>query len=76
MLVTVGFVAGKGDFVAIGAGTLTDWGLGHLVGAALLGAIGVVVGSLVRSQLAAMIGISCSRVPIGASSFGPGRDVG
>jgi hypothetical protein len=55
--ITLGFVAGKGDSVAIGAGTLTDWGLGHLVGAALLGAIGVAVGSLVRSQLAAMIGI-------------------
>jgi ABC-2 type transport system permease protein len=99
--ITLGFVAGKGDSVAIGAGTLTDWGLGHLVGAALLGAIGVAVGSLVRSQLAAMIGIfawmviaesligglfNASRpylpytaatalggVPIGTSSFGPGR---
>ena len=99
--ITLGFVAGKGDSVAIGAGTLTDWSLGHLVGAALLGAIGVAVGSLVRSQLAAMIGIfawmviaesligglfNASRpylpytaatalggVPIGTSSFGPGR---
>jgi ABC-2 type transport system permease protein len=99
--ITLGFVAGKGDSVAIGAGTLADWGLGHLVGAALLTVIGVAVGSLVRSQLAAMIGIfawmvivesligglfnaarpylpytaatALGGVPIGTSSFGPGR---
>jgi hypothetical protein len=74
----------------------------HLVCAVLLGSIGVAAGSLVRSQLAAMIGIfarmviaesligglfNASRpylpytaatalggVPIGTSSFGPGRE--
>ena len=99
--ITLGFVAGKGDSVAIGAATLAGWGAGHLIGAALLGAIGVAVGSLVRSQLAAMIGIfawmviiesligglfnaarpylpytaatALGGVPIGTSSFGPGR---
>jgi ABC-type transport system involved in multi-copper enzyme maturation permease subunit len=55
--VTLGFVAAKGYPVAIGAGTLAGWGLGHVAGAALLGVIGVAVGSLIRSQLAAMIGI-------------------
>ena len=56
---TVGliFVGAHGYHLAIGAGTLADWGLGHLVGAALLGVIGVVVGSLIRSQLAAVIGV-------------------
>jgi ABC-2 type transport system permease protein len=101
LAVTAGFVAAKGDHFAIGAGTLTDWGFGHLVGAALLGAIGVAAGSLVRSQLAAMIGVfawtviieslvgglfngtrpylpytaatALGGVPLGTSSFGPGR---
>jgi ABC-2 type transport system permease protein len=99
--VTLGFVAAKGDQVAIGAGTLAGWGAGHLVGAALLAATGVAVGALVRSQLAAMIGIfawmviieslvgglfnaarpylpytaatALGGVPVGTSSFGPGR---
>jgi ABC-2 type transport system permease protein len=55
--VTLGFVTAKGDHVAIGAATLANWGAGHLAGAALLGAVGVAVGALVRSQLGAMIGI-------------------
>jgi ABC-type transport system involved in multi-copper enzyme maturation permease subunit len=99
--ITLGFVAGKGYHLAIGAATLTSWGFGHILGAALLGAIGVAVGSLVRSQLAAMIGIfawmviieslvgglfnsvrpylpytaatALGGVPLGTSSFGPGR---
>jgi ABC-2 type transport system permease protein len=99
--VTLGFVEAKGYHLAIGAGTLAGWGAGHLVGAALLGAIGVAAGSLVRSQLAAMIGIfawmvivesvlgglfnaarpylpytaatALGGVPLGTSSFGPGR---
>jgi len=57
LAVTAGFVTGKGYHLAIGAATLTDWGFGHVAGAALLGAIGVAAGALVRSQLAAMIGI-------------------
>lgn len=51
------FTAGHGYRLVIGAGTLTDWGLGHLAGGALLGALGVVVGSLVRSQIAGVIGV-------------------
>lgn len=51
------FTAGHGYGLVVGAGTLTDWGLGHLVGGALLGAIGVAVGSLVRSQIAGVIGV-------------------
>ena len=57
LAVGLSFVAAHGYHLAIGAGTLTDWGLGHLVGAALLGVIGVVVGSLVRSQFATVIGV-------------------
>jgi hypothetical protein len=55
---TVGlsFVAAKGYPVAIGASTFADWGAGHLLGGALLAAIGVAVGSLIRSQLAVVIG--------------------
>ena len=51
------FTAGDKDRLIIGAGTLTDWGIGHLVAAALLAVLGVVVGSLVRSQVAAVIGV-------------------
>jgi ABC-type transport system involved in multi-copper enzyme maturation permease subunit len=57
LAVTLGFAAANGGHLAIGAATLADWGLGHVAGAALLGAIGVAAGSLVRSQLAAVIGI-------------------
>lgn len=54
--VGLGFVAAKGYPVAVGGGTFFDWGAGHLAGGALLGALGVVVGALVRSQLAGVIG--------------------
>ena len=57
LAVGLSFVAGHGYRLAVGAGTLTGWGLGHLVGAALLGAIGVAAGSLVRSQFATVIGV-------------------
>jgi ABC-2 type transport system permease protein len=57
LTVGLSFVAARGYHLAIGAGTLTDWGFGHLVGAALLGVIGVVIGSLVRSQIATIIGV-------------------
>jgi hypothetical protein len=55
---TVGlsFTAAKGYPVSIGAITFLNWGAGHLVGGALLGVIGVAVGSLIRSQLAVVIG--------------------
>jgi ABC-2 type transport system permease protein len=57
LAVGLSFVAAHGYHLAVGAGTLTDWGLGHLVGAALLGVVGVVLGSLVRSQFATVIGV-------------------
>jgi ABC-2 type transport system permease protein len=57
LVVGLSFTGAHGYRLVIGAGTLADWGIGHMVGAALLGAIGVVVGSLVRSQLAAIIGV-------------------
>jgi ABC-2 type transport system permease protein len=50
------FVAAKGYPVTIGGGTFFDWGAGHLAGGALLGVLGVVVGSLIRSQIAGVIG--------------------
>ncbi len=51
------FAAGHGYPIAIGAVTLFRFGIGHVAGGALLGAIGVAVGSLIRSQLAAIIGV-------------------
>lgn len=57
LVIGLSFTAGHGYRLLIGAGTLTDWGFGHLVAAALLAAIGVVLGSLVRGQLGAVIGV-------------------
>jgi ABC-type transport system involved in multi-copper enzyme maturation permease subunit len=54
--VGLSFTAAHGYPVSIGAATFADWGAGHLVGGALLGVIGVAIGSLVRSQLAVVIG--------------------
>ncbi len=51
------FVAAHGDPVALSTGTLVGHVAGAIVGAALLAALGVSVGSLVRSQLATVIGI-------------------
>jgi ABC-2 type transport system permease protein len=53
----LGFVAADGYRVPIGAATMADYAAGHILAAALLAAIGVGVGSLVRSQLAAVIGV-------------------
>jgi ABC-2 type transport system permease protein len=55
--VGLGFAAGHGYPVSVGAVTFVRFGVGHLVGGALLGCLGAVLGSLVRSQLAAVIGI-------------------
>jgi ABC-2 type transport system permease protein len=57
LVIGLSFIAGHGYHLVIGTGTLTDWGFGHLVGAALLAVLGVVAGTLVRSQLAAVIGV-------------------
>ncbi|MGH2871020.1 MAG: ABC transporter permease [Solirubrobacteraceae bacterium] len=55
--VGLGFVAAHSYHVALGAGTLADHAAGATLGAALFGAIGVAVGSLIRSQLAGVIGV-------------------
>jgi ABC-2 type transport system permease protein len=55
--VGLGFAAAHGYHIAIGTVTFVRFGVGHVVGGALLGALGVAVGSLVRSQLAAAIGV-------------------
>lgn len=55
--VGLGFVAGHGYPVSIGTVTFVRYGLGHLVGGALLASVGAVLGSLIRSQLAAVIGV-------------------
>jgi ABC-2 type transport system permease protein len=51
------FVAGHGYRVPLGTGTLTGHVAGAVVGAALFAVVGVGLGSLVRSQLAAIIGV-------------------
>ena len=55
--VGLGFVAAYGYHVSIGAVTFVRFGAGHIVAGALLGAAGAALGSLIRSQLAAVIGI-------------------
>lgn len=57
LAVGLSFTAADGYRLVIGAGTLADWGIGRVVGTALLGAVGVVIGSLVRSQLAGVVGV-------------------
>ena len=56
----LGFVAAHGYHVSIGAVTFIRFGAGHIVAGALLGAVGAALGSLIRSQLAAVIGASLS----------------
>jgi ABC-2 type transport system permease protein len=51
------FLAARGDHVTIGDATLARYGAGHILATALLAAIGVGVGSLIRSQLAGVIGV-------------------
>jgi ABC-type transport system involved in multi-copper enzyme maturation permease subunit len=51
------FVTAHGDHVALTAGALAGHAAGAVAGGALLGALGVGIGSLVRSQLATVIGI-------------------
>ncbi|HWG12209.1 MAG TPA: hypothetical protein VG268_02940 [Streptosporangiaceae bacterium] len=55
--VGLGFAAGHGGPLALGAGALAGHAGGAVLGGVLLGALGVAIGSLVRSQLAAVIGI-------------------
>jgi ABC-type transport system involved in multi-copper enzyme maturation permease subunit len=53
--VALAFVAGHGYHVALGAGALAGHVGGATIGAALFGAVGVGLGSLIRSQLVAVI---------------------
>jgi ABC-2 type transport system permease protein len=50
------FTVSKGDDVTVGAGTMTRFGLGAMLGAGLLAALGAGIGTLVRSQLADVVG--------------------
>jgi ABC-2 type transport system permease protein len=51
------FVAGHGDSIAISSITITRFAAGAVLGAALLAAVGVALGTLVRAQLGAVIGV-------------------
>jgi ABC-2 type transport system permease protein len=55
LAVGLSFVAARRYHVPIGDATLARYGLGHVVAAALMAAIGVALGSLIRSQLAGVI---------------------
>jgi ABC-2 type transport system permease protein len=57
LAVGLGFTAGRGYQIALGDGTLARYGAGHLLAAALLAAAGAGLGTLVRSQLAVLIGV-------------------
>jgi ABC-type transport system involved in multi-copper enzyme maturation permease subunit len=51
------FVAAKGYQVALGGITIARFAAGAVLGAGLLGAAGAGIGSLIRSQLASIIGV-------------------
>jgi ABC-type transport system involved in multi-copper enzyme maturation permease subunit len=53
----IAFVAGHGYPLEIAGPTLVRYGIGAMLGAALLAAIGVAVGSLIRSQITVAVGI-------------------
>jgi ABC-2 type transport system permease protein len=53
----LGFATAHGDHLALGAGTLAAHAGGAILGAALLAALGVSLGSLIRSQLAGVVGV-------------------
>ena len=55
--VGLGFVAGHGYPEPIGVATMARYAVGHILAGALLAAIAVGLGSLVRSQLAAVISV-------------------
>lgn len=59
--VTIGvglaFVAGQGHALVLAGTTLARYGVGAILGAALLAALGVAVGSLIRSQIAVAVGV-------------------
>jgi ABC-2 type transport system permease protein len=53
--VSLAFVAGHGYPVALAATTIAGYALGAVVGCALIAALGVAIGSLVRAQLPAVV---------------------
>ena len=53
----IAFIAGHGDPIVLGVGTILGHMAGSIVGAALMAMIGVGLGSLIRSQLAGIIAI-------------------
>jgi ABC-type transport system involved in multi-copper enzyme maturation permease subunit len=55
--VGLGFVLAHGDAVPLSAVAIARYAAGHVVAGALLAAIGVGLGSLIRSQLAGVIGV-------------------
>lgn len=55
--VGLGFVSADGYHVPISDATMARYAAGHILAGALMAAIGVGIGSLIRSQLAAVIGV-------------------
>jgi ABC-2 type transport system permease protein len=53
--ISLAFVAAKGDPVALGWGTIARFAAGAILGSGLLAAVGVGLGSLLRSQLVAIV---------------------
>jgi hypothetical protein len=53
--ISLGFVAAKGYDLALGWGTIARFAAGAILGSGLLAAVGVGLGSLLRSQLAAVV---------------------
>jgi ABC-type transport system involved in multi-copper enzyme maturation permease subunit len=53
----LGFTLSRGYTVPVGDATLARYGIGHVLAGALLAAIGVCVGALVRSQLAGIVAV-------------------
>lgn len=53
----LGFVAAKGYPIALGGATIARYALGAVLGAALLGAAGVAIGTLIRGQVGAIIAV-------------------
>jgi ABC-2 type transport system permease protein len=51
------FVAAKGYTVALPTATILRFGVGAMLGSALFAAIGVGIGSLIRNQVAAIVGV-------------------
>lgn len=52
-----GFVLAKGYQIPVSAAELARFGAGYLLAGALMGAVGVCAGALVKSQLAAIVGV-------------------